>query len=273
MHTNTQKEFDREVVRAWTDAGALVGWLARSEFGEWQYLQNRPPNVESLPVFFWPKEAFDAASIDKLPAPSVPFAMCLQSTRFDSNRFDELKAFQNLQDLDLSHAAKLSDSWLWDLRKLRNLRSLDLGATDVKDDAMKPLSRIQSLRNLYLGSDRGVTDAGLKTLTRLKNLQTLYLYNTTVTDDGLTELAACKSLQTLLLYKTQITDDGLKALAGLPSLQTLGLISTAITDMSLKEMEGPGFTGLRTVHISETQTTQNGRAQLARARPDLRILY
>ena len=272
MDTNTLKNFGPNVAAAWAQAGALVGWLTRTEFGEWQYLQSMPPDVESLPVFFWQKEAFDAVAIDNLPAPSVPFAMCLQSTRFDSNRFDELKAFQNLQDLDLSHAAELSPTWLNDLRFLKNLRSLDLGATDVKDDAMKPLALIKSLQNLYFGST-GVTDAGLKTLTRLKNLQTLYLYNTRVTDDGLRELATCESLQTLLLYKPQITDDGLKGLAGLPNLHTLGLISTAITDASLKEMEGPGFTGLRTVHLSETQTTQNGRAQLARMQPYLRILY
>lgn len=146
---------------------------------------------------------------------------------------------------------------------------------------MSPLSRLHSLENLYFGST-AVSDVGLRMLAGFENLKTLYLYNTRVTDEGLKRLATCHSLETLLLYKTQITDAGVKKLARLPKLQTLGLISTAVTDVSLAKLGGGGlfgffggggFKSLRTVHLSETKTTQKGRDRLARVRPDLRILF
>lgn len=79
MATHTRKQLDPTIVSAWTGAGALVDWLARTELGAWEYeyLHKRPPDIDALPAFVWPKEAYERVAMNKLPAPSVPFGISL----------------------------------------------------------------------------------------------------------------------------------------------------------------------------------------------------
>lgn len=264
--TSQVKELHPKVIAEWRKAGALVGWLAQSEFGEWQYLKEKPEAVASLPVFLWRK--YEAGMFAKLSAPAAPFSMGLGNTEIDSAGLKELAGLQNLQAVDLSHT-KVTDVGLKELAALKNLHSLDLGASAVTDVGLKELAAVTSLQKLYFGST-AVTDAGLEELAELKNLQTLYVYNTKITNAGLKHLASHQNLQTLLLYKTKVTDAGLKELAGLPKLQTLGLISTSVTDDGLKELAG--FQSLQSVHVGETKVTDEGVAELKKARPKLRIV-
>lgn len=260
------KELDAKVIAEWRKAGALIGWLSQSDFGEWQYLKNKPQGVDSLPVFLWPK--FEAGMFAKLPAPAAPFAMGLGNTVIDNAGLKELAQLQNLQAVDLSHT-KVTDAGLKELAALMNLHSVDLGASAVTDAGLRELAAVKSLQKLYFGST-AVTDAGLKELAGLRSLQTLYVYNTKVTNAGLKHLASHQNLQTLLLYKTKVNDAGLKELAGLQNLQTLGLISTAVTDDGLKELAG--FQNLQTVHLVETKVTDDGVTDLKKVRPDLKIV-
>ncbi len=41
-----KRNFAPEVITAWGQAGALIGWLAMSEHGQWQYLQDKPDDVD-----------------------------------------------------------------------------------------------------------------------------------------------------------------------------------------------------------------------------------
>jgi internalin A len=213
-----EKELDRKVVDAWQNAGALVGWLAQSEFGEWLYLRDKPERIESLPVFLW--QQYQAEVIAKLPQPAVPFAIGFGGTGMTNAGLKELVKFQNLQALDLSHT-QVTDMGLKQLAELKNLHSLDLGASAVTDAGLKQLAGVKNLEKLYFGST-AVTDAGVKELVGLKDLQTMYLYNTQVTDACLKELAGCKKLQALLLTKTKVTDEGVTELSkARPKLQVI----------------------------------------------------
>ncbi len=203
-----KKDFDPAVVTAWGQAGALVGWLALSEHGQWQYLQDKPGDVDSLPVFLW--QEYKPGVIAKLPPPSVPFALGLGGTKINNVGLKELARLQNLRSLDISHT-RVTDKGLGQLAAIKTLRNLDLGASAVSDDGLKELTRVKSLQKLYFGST-AVTDVGVKALIELEDLQTLYLYNTLVTDDCLQALVKFKSLRSVLLTKTKVTDKGLEKL-------------------------------------------------------------
>jgi len=197
-----------QVNAAWGNAGALIGWLAQSKYGQWQYLQNKPREGYSLPVFLW--REFKPGLIAKLPAPSVPFAIGIGGTKFDNAGLKELSKFQNLQALDISHT-RVTDSGLKQLSKISGLQSIDLGASLVTDVGLQELAKIKQLRKLHFGST-AVTDAGVEELLLLENLKTLYLYNTKVSDSGILKLIKLKHLNTLILGKTQVTDSAVKKL-------------------------------------------------------------
>lgn len=206
--SNSRIELNPKIIEAWTNAGALTGWLAHSKAGGWHYLRNKPKDVDSLPVFVWRK--FTSGVIATLPTPSVGFAISLGGTRFNNAGLDELAKFKYLRSLDISHT-RVTDSGLKKLHAIPSLRSLDLGASYVSDTGLRILSEIENLRNFYFGS-------------------------TGVTDEGVTELAKNKRMRILYLYKTQVTDASLEVLAELPALHTLYLNKTNVSEEAVEEL-------------------------------------
>jgi hypothetical protein len=96
--------------------------------------------------------------------------------------------------------------------------TVELTGSKVTDDVLKELKDLKQLQTLGLGAT-GVTDAGLKELKSLKQLHTLILLGTDVTDAGLKELKDLKQLKTLVLSKTKVTDAGITDLKkNLPDL-------------------------------------------------------
>lgn len=212
------KNFSQATINAWTNAGALVGWLTITEFGSWQYLKDKPKGVDALPVFLWQKYIENV--IVNLPKPAVSFALGFGNSGMTNTGLNELAGLQNLQALDLSHA-KVTDDGLKKLAVLENLRSLDIGASSVTDAGLKNLLDTKSLQRLYIGAT-SVTDEGVSALVGLDDLRVLYLYKTLVTDEGIMRLAELKKLQRLLLTKTKVTDKGVAELMQLrPHLKIL----------------------------------------------------
>ena len=87
--------------------------------------------------------------------------------------------------------------------------SVDLSGKNVKDDDLRLLSKLSSLRELYLiGTD--ITDAGLKSLVGLQKLEELRVGRTKISDAGLKDLAKLKNLKMVGLVGTQVTEAGVK---------------------------------------------------------------
>jgi internalin A len=196
-----------EIVKAWCDAGAKVGWMIDAPpkpQGGYEFWEPWREEVEpgTVPAFKFHPEKGDVLA--NLPDPGAPFG------------------------LDF-HCSAVTASWLKKLARLKGLQSLNIGGSlSLTDAGLKELAELKNLQALYLFYTR-VTDAGLKELAGLKNLQALDLVSTRVTDAGLKELAELKSLQALNLGQTQVTDAGLKDLGRLKSLQWLNLRRTKVT--------------------------------------------
>ena len=74
------------------------------------------------------------------------------------------------------------------LKKLANLRALDLSGTPVSGDALAALASLPQLRELRLGLASNINDAAVPQLLALKQLRVLYLSGSGVTAKGIQEL-------------------------------------------------------------------------------------
>lgn len=168
--------------------------------------------------------------------------------------FSLLDEMTNLVALDLANGRQ-SDSSLYHLKSLRNLKSLYLG-WGVTDTGLATISCLTNLKMLYL-AHTSVTDEGLAYLTELDNLEILILggirptTETHITDRGLTYLAKLSNLRELYLGCSDINGSGLGYLSGLDSLVYLNLFATKVSDgelvylLQLKNLESLNLCGTR----------------------------
>ena len=213
-----------EIVKAWQDAGAVVGCM--------KDIPSRPPGGDG----FWEpwRENIEVGAI--------------AAFRFPSEKGDDLETLPDPgMAFGLSYRCRgVAAVWLKKLARLKSLRSLNVGGSlTLNDEKLQELAALKDLHALYL-YHAAVTDAGLKYLAGLKSLQVLDLSSTRVTDTGLKELAELKHLQALNLTQTRVTDAGLKTLAGLKSLRWLSLRRTKVTAAGVaalrKELPGCNIT-------------------------------
>ena len=247
--TEAPKPLPENIVAAWKEAGAEVGWMRVDPTWVPVFVQEQEGKPGDLPAFFFGgvkaatpdghvffKFPLKEGQLAKLPAPATAFGLGLGHTQVTDAGLKELAELKNLQALDLSQNNLVTDAGLKELAGLKSLQKLTLHDTKVTDAGLKELAGLKNLQTLDLSRTK-VTGVRLKELAGLKNLQTLYVYDAPVTDTGLKELAGLKNLQTLHFGNTQVTNVGLKELAELKSLQTLYLERTQVTDAGLKELQ------------------------------------
>jgi hypothetical protein len=176
------KPLPPEIVKAWRDAGFDAGWVkdmpAQSPaWGFWHPWREKP-EPGAIPAFRSPIGKDIRGLFSQLPEPGTAFG------------------------LDF-HCGSDKGVTLRDFAKLKNLRSLNIGAVR--------------------SGDRRKAYPDLKDLAELTNLSALYLFYLPVTDADLKHLATLKNLQVLDLSSTEVTDAGIKELAGLKDLRWLNL--------------------------------------------------
>ncbi|MGD9719825.1 MAG: hypothetical protein AB7O59_01250 [Pirellulales bacterium] len=122
----------------------------------------------------------------------------------------ELAALPDLQSINCSEM-RIKGTGLTALSGLRNVHTLFLVGTPLKDNAMPAIAKLTSLRTLHLGRTE-ITDAGLPALRHLTNLRTLSLGHTAITDAGLVNLRGLHDLSTLIVHHTNVTEAGVRDL-------------------------------------------------------------
>src|SRR5262249_3245991 len=187
---DTPKPLPAEIVKAWRDAGADVGWMkdVPPRLGTYEIWEpwREKGEAGAIPAFRFPEKNADGV-VAKLPDPGTAFG------------------------LDF-HCGFFAGVTLKELAKLKNLQSLCIGGVQGKAYAdLKDLAGMTELRGLYL-FHLPVTDEQLKHVSGLKNLQVLDLSNTPLTDAGLKELAGLRNLQWLNLHNTEVTPAAVAAL-------------------------------------------------------------
>ena len=131
-------------------------------------------------------------------------------------------AFPNLRSLDFK-ISNITSEGLEYLRGLKNLRSLNVGFTQVSD--LTPIETFTELESLGLYSSQ-VGDADLKRLENFRNLHTLHAGDLELTDIGLKYVANCSNLRILGLKDTTLSEQGFGYIHQLTRLETLVLFDS-----------------------------------------------
>ena len=131
----------------------------------------------------------------------------------------------------------MTDACLAHVRRLVNLRSLNLRDCRIEGRGLDYLDHLPQLEELFI-SNCPLTDAGVEHLVRLGALRRIRISDTRIDDAGLLPLRKLKQLTDLDLWGSPITDAGLAQLAGMRGLHVLGLRGTRVTVWGLGSISG-----------------------------------
>jgi internalin A len=184
----------------------------------------------------------------------------------------EFHKLANLEKLAMSRPA--TDELFPRLAKLKNLRALDLGQSQVTGRGLKLLAGNEHLQELQLW-DLPITDTTIEEIAGLKSLRKLNLHSQSssgqLTDKSAASLAKLGELRHLSLSgHRKITDAAITQLAGLTKLEMLSLNDTGITDASMATIGN--FENLQTLWLGKTGVGDAGLKHLAKLK-QLRFLW
>lgn len=133
-----------------------------------------------------------------------------------------------LKRLHLRNNARLSEESLKQMEYLKNLELLDLtGVDNVTNEVLRKVSKLTSLRTLYLPRSGRWNDNGIHLLSSLSKLKSLSIPSTKalpyVSNSSLLSIGKFEALEQLTLSSIGITDDGLQYLRNLTNLVSLNI--------------------------------------------------
>lgn len=197
--------------------------------------------------------------------------------KLSSDAREQLAAAKSLKQLGCSVGFDTNNwvpAWLQDAigeEYFRTVRKVNFfrTASSVTDANLGHLECLSDLKELNLGNNPKVTDAGLVHLRGLKNLTYLALYGTGVQGPGLVHVSDLPRLKSVTLIRTDLRDSGLKHLGSMPNLKWASLDRTKVTDTGMAELARA--TTLQRLSLKGTDMTDDGLKHLEQLK-GLRIL-
>lgn len=147
--------------------------------------------------------------------------------------------------------------------KIKQLKTLDLCYSGVRDGHVSRLVELPALEELNLGSCPcgDWTIAHLADNKVIPNLTSLDLADTDLSDLGMAHLPKFENLTRLSLFFCNITNAGLCHLAGMSNLEVLNLDSREIGDEGLSHLRT--LTKLRSLDVFSGRVTDDGCVHLS----------
>ncbi len=183
-----------------------------------------------------------------------------------SERLEPLNIVVSVYGSDSSF--KATDEDVQPLSELTEVKYISLSGTKITDKALSYMAGLKKLETLYIG-DNKITDSGLVYLKDLINLRELWLRGNDITDNGVKYLKDMSKLESLDVSRTSLGDESIKIISDLASLKSLDISNTNVTDKSIVLLKY--LKNLQTLNLYNTKTTQEGRNQLVKAIPGLKI--
>ena len=185
-------------------------------------------------------DGIPAASFSVLKNLPHLYYLDLRSTQADDIAVEAIRHIPRLQDLKLS---ALSAKGAQTLAVVFSIERLYVRELAGGDQSLKPLGRINRLRNLDIGGPE-ITGKGLAPLCRLPELQDFRLRAPDLTDVAFGHLSTAKSLDKLRLVEQGVppakglTNEGMMQMARATWLKELWLPrnDTGITEAKIKEL-------------------------------------
>lgn len=215
----------------------------------------------------------DAGMVHVKAIPSLRiFSIHEAYSRVGNAGLAQISELPNLEILCVGGMRGITDAGIAHLAKMRSLRKLDIGSSQVTDMGLAYLKQIKTLEHLDLPQDQhNISDAGLAHLAELSNLKVLQISRVHsggrdrnqvhYTDAGLAELAKLRSLEELHVGSIGITDAGLDHIAKLTNLKRLMMFGCDnVTDKGIAKLTA--LKSLANLHISHSRPTIAGLAAL-----------
>lgn len=137
----------------------------------------------------------------------------LHSVDVSDEGLQGISSLLRLEQLNLSNNPRITDASMEHLRKVSNLKQVQLGGTSVGDEGLRILAESSLPRLVELDiCETRVSDRGLEHLTVFSGLRELCLESTLVSDAGIGELSKLTNLNKIWLSGSQVTQTGLERL-------------------------------------------------------------
>ncbi|MEJ1242397.1 c-type cytochrome domain-containing protein [Chryseolinea sp. T2] len=216
MPPKDKLQLDREEIR-------LIGWWINSGADPNVKYVTLPKTDSIQPIMlarFHPKTGLDLLNIpfvdyDEIEGLNNPYRTVQQISATQPYVAVFLGSKKDFTSKDIEELAPVS----------RQVVSIDLGNSEVKDNDLKNLEPFTHLQKLYL-QNTGIGDEGVKHLKEFKYLETLNLSGTKITSQTVEQISKWKDLKKLYLYNTAVPETSLATLKG--SHPDLEIFSTAI---------------------------------------------
>ncbi len=164
------------------------------------------PKLGHIEEFFW-RPYFEPMKDDECEF--VEHMPNLKRFAFTGNKRltdSVFSSFEHLKDIESIsfHSTLFTGEEVHRWASLPKLRRLELGASQLNDEALRSIAEFAPLRELEIGSSN-VTDAGMAFVAKLKNLEHLSIRDTIVSDVGLQDLSSLQNLRRLQIRDTKIS--------------------------------------------------------------------
>lgn len=155
-------------------------------------------------------------------------ALTVYHMNIDSEGFNEIVKFKNLNRLRVRYSQAMTDQDVERLLELPNLQLLYLTGEKLTDKSMNTIGKIKTLRVVSVENMKQITDEGFSRLLGLTDLVGLAIGNTGITEKGLALLPRFKKLRILDVRYLPVTDANINKFVS-PDLTALCLRNTAVT--------------------------------------------
>jgi zinc and cadmium transporter len=149
---------------------------------------------------------------------------------------------------------------------LKNLESLKLTATNIRDEESDVLASLKQLKKLHLEKSN-VSDQLAQAIGSLEKLESINLPNSRITNSGIESWAKLPNLILLRIGSPNLTDESLKTIRQMKSLRFLHLINVPITDAGLPHLSGMDH--LESLYLDGDEATEEGLSKLLHELPKL----
>lgn len=196
MPPKDKLQLDREEIR-------LIGWWINTGADPAVKYVSLPKADSIQPIMlakFHPKSGLDLLNIpfvdyDEIEGLNNPYRTVQQISATQPYVAVFLGSKKDFASKDIEELAPVS----------RQIVSIDLGNSEVKDADLKNLEPFTHLQKLYL-QNTGVGDEGVKRLNEFRYLETLNLSGTKITSQTVEQVSKWKELKKLYLYNTAVPE-------------------------------------------------------------------
>lgn len=205
----------------------------QSQLGKLRPMQevDPPRTTTRLPrkwahVGAWIKQEYDPKSSDEAEYDERTLLVIKRlGSRVQLDQYDRVKML-NLSGTRVT--SKQFKHLKQQLSGMKELRSLDLSSTVMKESTLSHLADLKSLHAINL-SDTELSNRSAQHLSELNQLRFLSLANTPITSETIARYLTLKELRCLNLGGTNVDDNIRPSLAQSPDLEVLSLASTRIS--------------------------------------------